>query len=528
MKMNKKNISLVILMLVFSLVLSVSSCKDGSTTHYSGTETTKGNEAGTTSEATSGEPLKMKIRMFYHGEIDKTMAPNGIDFNDNKITNYHRKASGIDVTFEPALADAASEQQKKAMILSSNDTPDLMDMNRTEYYKYASQDVLADVEPYFDIMPDYISLVNSYGEDIISFVRFNDKVYCFPSVLEEYDLNRTHGGGIAVRKDVMNKLDIQNPITINDYYDMWKTVKENTNLIPLTSAGDGFAAIKAAFRVALRYKQVGDKLEYIWVQPEFKDYLDFMNKLYTESLLDQEYITTNATTLTEKFMGNKAYSLNCGWAYLCVNIRDIGDKIDGAEMAFLPQPSGPNGEKALLYHTWPVQRLWVVPEAAKNKEAAAKFMNYMSTKEAKMVQDYGILDDDYTLDSDGNPVQTVEQQMNVTWKICYEVMATPDSFKIRLVAKGYDWAYKQAQEAEKGAEFTRDLLSIMPIEEDYLKVEQKLALNTFIDEETTKFITGVRPISEFDKFVEELKAKGLDEQTEALNTWYNKYKDKYQ
>jgi hypothetical protein len=40
---------------------------------------------------------------------------------------------------------------------------------------------------------------------------------------------------------------------------------------PLTSAGDGFSAIKAAYRVALNYKEVGDKLEYIWIQPEFKD-----------------------------------------------------------------------------------------------------------------------------------------------------------------------------------------------------------------------------------------------------------------
>jgi putative aldouronate transport system substrate-binding protein len=240
--------------------------------------------------------------------------------------------------------------------------------------------------------------------------------------------------------------------------------------------------------------------------------------------LDQEYITTNGTTLVEKFMGDKAFSTNTGWATLCVSLRDIGTKVTGAEMAFMPQPSGPNGEKALLFNNWPVQRMWVVPEAAKNKEAAARFMNFMATKESKMVQDYGILNDDYTLDAAGKPVQTLEQQMKVTWKICYEIMATPDSFKVRLFAKGYDWAYTQAQQAEKDAEITTNILSVLPVDEEFLKVQQKLALSTFISEEVTKFITGTRPISEFDKFVSELKTKGLDEQTTALNTWYIKYK----
>ena len=463
------------------------------------------------------EPMNLTIRMFYHGEIDQTMAKNGIDFNDNKIANFHREHSGVNVVFQPALADGEQERQKKAMILASSDTPDLMDMGRDDYFKYAMQGALTETEPYLKDMPDYVALA---GQDVLDAVRYQGKMYCFPSVLEEQDLNRTHAGGILVRKDILDQLGITAPQTIEDYYSMWKAVKEKTDLIPLSTAGDNFSAIKAAFRVALNYKEVGDKLEYIWIQPEFKDYLTFMNRLYSEELLDQEYITATGVNLTEKFMGNQLFSTNTGWWYPCVSIRDIGTKIEGAEMAFLPQPSGSDGSKALLFNGWPVQRIWVVPVAAKNKEAAAKFMNYMSTKESKMVQDYGIEGEDYTLGADGKPQYTQEQQMNITWRICYEIMATPDSFKARLVGKGYDWAYNQALDAQKGADFTTNILSMLPPNDDFQKLQQKLALDTFVEEETTKFIMGDRPISEFDKFVEELKAKGLDEQTEALNKWY--------
>lgn len=466
----------------------------------------------------AAEPMKMKVRMFYHGEIDKTMAQQQLDFNDNKIANFHREHSGVDVTFEPALADGAQEQQKKAMILASNDTPDLMDMGRDEYYKYAMQGVLTETTPYLASMPDYTKLA---GEDVLNAPVFGGKLYCFPSVLEEQDLNRTHAGGVLVRKDVMTAQSIAVPKTIDEFYAMWKTIAEKTDYIPLTAAGDAFSAIKAAFRVALDYKEAGDKLEYIWIQPEYKEYLTFMNRLYAEKLLDNEYITVNGTMLVEKLMGDQAFSTINGWAFACVNVRDIGTKINGAEMAFLPQPSGPNGAKALLFNGWPVQRLWVVPMAAKNKDAAAKFMNYMATAESKAVQDYGIENEDYTKNADGTVNQTTEQQMNVTWKICYEVMATPDSFKVRLKAKGYDWAYDQALDAQKEADFTTNLMSILPSDDAFLKVQQRLALKTFVDEETAKFISGTRPLSEFDAFVAELKSKGLDEQTEALNTWYS-------
>ena len=152
--MTGKKRTLVILSLFLVMVLALAGCQGGTTTTKGGSTTT------------SGEPLKMTVRMFYHGEIDKTMAQGGIDFNDNKIANFHRDTSGIDVTCDTALADGASEQQKKAMILASNDTPDLMDMNRTEYYKYAAQGVLTDVEPYFESMPDYVALANNYGENL--------------------------------------------------------------------------------------------------------------------------------------------------------------------------------------------------------------------------------------------------------------------------------------------------------------------------------------------------------------------------
>lgn len=520
-------ILLTALMLLSMIIGCTQKVPEATTTPDKSANTTLSQKADSSKDSSdvqkTEKPMELKIRMHYHGEIDTTMAEQGIDYNDNKIANFHREHSGVNVTFEPALADGEQERQKIALILASNDVPDLMHMNRTDYFKYAAQGAFEETEPYLKDMPDYLALVEQY-DGVLDAVRLKGKLYCFPSIQEAQDMNSTHGGGILVRKDIMKGLGIDTPKTIEDFYGMWKTVKEQTDYIPFSTAGSNFSAIRAAFRVALEYKEVGDKLEYIWIQPEYKEYLAFMNRLYSEGLLDQEYITSTGVNLTEKFMGDQLYSTNTGWAYACVQIRDIGEKISGAEMEFLPQPSGPNGTKALLFWGWPVQKMWVVPKAAKNKEAAAKFMNYMATKESKMVQDYGIEGEDYTLDANGDPVYTQEQQMNITWRIVYEIMDTPESFKVRLYGKGYDWAYNQALEGQKDADFTTNLLSILPPSEEFQKVQQKLDLHTFVDEESTKFIMGDRPISEFDQFVEELKARGLDEQTEALNRWYQEYK----
>lgn len=474
------------------------------------------------SEKSSSNSKEFRIRTHYHPFFNQYMVPQNIDFNNNRLANFHRRHSGLNVIYDVPAADPGLEDEYIAKLVSSDDAPDLMWMDRDRYYHFASLGVLTETTPYLDEMHDYVSLVKDTG--ILEAAKYQDKLLCFPDISEETDMNQTTEGGIFVRQDIMENLKLSAPATINDYYHLLKTVQEKTGYIPLAVRNDcifssDFRAIKAAFRVALSYKRVGDRLEYIWIQPEYKEYLSFMHMLYAEGLLDNEYSEVNTTELMKKFTEDKVFSGIDGWAFPSANLVDIAKKIAGAKLVYLPQPYGPNGEKALVAKRYPAEDFWVVPKGAKHKEAAAKFMNYMATPIAKRAQDCGIEGIDYTLNSDGTVNQTLEESLGIVWRACFEIMNTPASFQLRLKNKGYLWAYNQGLEGQNDAEMEDDLFFSKAPNSEFLKIQAKLALQPFVDEKEKKFIKGELNISEFDTYVQELKSRGLDELTAGLNKW---------
>ena len=48
-------------------------------------------------------------------------------------------------------------------------------------------------------------------------------------------------------------------------------------------------------------------------------------------------------------------------------------------------------------------------------------------------------------------------------------------------------------------------------------------INTFVQETTTKFILGKKPIEEFDSYVEELKKMGIEKVIGARQSAYDRY-----
>lgn len=204
-----------------------------------------------------------------------------------------------------------------------------------------------------------------------------------------------------------------------------------------------------------------------------------------------------------------------------MTINGVVDRVEGAQLAYLKQMTKDAETPAELTQIFPTQRINVIPAMAKNPDLAAKFIEYMSTPEAKKVQDYGIEGVDYTVDAEGKIQQTLDEQNAVGWKICYEYIPTPESFQVRLFAKGFDVHFYGLldKRAESNVIGVRDALTFLPPSEDYLNLQQQLGLKAYSDEQADKFIMGERSLDEFDAYLAELEARGLSRLVTALNTW---------
>ena len=478
--------------------------------------------AGCCTAALAEEELRgpIEIRFIYHSLID-TMESKGEDYQHNRITDAHRQNSGIDFVITPALVSGEEETARRAMILASGDVPDIMVLSVEEYMQFATQGLLTEVSGYLDSMPNYMALVPEEARDAL---RIDGELFAIPGSHEEVEMKG--GNGILVRYDLYKELGLEKePQTADEYYEMWKLVKEKyPDMYPF--ADNNFDAFKAAFGVLSNtaFDEEG-KLVFTWATEDFREYLTYMHKLYAEGLMDPEYLNYNTATMQERWVSGAAFSGCRGWADPCVTINGVFDSVPGSELKYLPQLTKDAETPAELTEIFPTQRILAIPVGAENIDLAIEFIDYMATPEAKMIQDYGIEGIDYTLNEDGTVNQTLDEQNEVGWKIAYEFIPTPESFQIRLFLKGFDWAFYGLLDAREASNTTVvvDYTTFLPAYDEYLELSQTLGLKAYADEMADKFIIGERSLDEFDDYIAELEQRGLAELTDVLNEWYNMY-----
>ncbi|SDE25471.1 putative aldouronate transport system substrate-binding protein [Paenibacillus sp. UNCCL117] len=201
------------------------------------------------------------------------------------------------------------------------------------------------------------------------------------------DIDNPYGlmqGGIGVRSDVLSELGLQVPKTLDSFYDFLKKIKEAKNIAPLTGrAEDGFNfVIGSAFGIGTAnwYERNGQLVPRVKL-PEYKEYIEFINKLYKEGLIDKDFPVNKSENAKQKFTSGKAASIIPSYFYdipdLLPALRQSNAK---AEMEFITPLAGKNGMPFITQRK-EAQLYEAIPKTAKNPQHAMKFMNLRAEPE---------------------------------------------------------------------------------------------------------------------------------------------------
>lgn len=201
------------------------------------------------------------------------------------------------------------------------------------------------------------------------------------------DIDNPYGllqGGVGVRTDVLSELGLQIPKDLDSFYDFLKKIKEEKNIVPMTGrAEDGFNfVIGSAFGLGTAsWYEADGKLVPRVLMPQYKEYLAFINKLYSEGLMDKDFPINKSENAKQKFTSGKAASLMPSFFY------DIPDLLPAlaqnnpkAEMDFITVLAGASG-KPYLTQKKEAQTYEAIPKTSKNAEHAMKFMNLRADPE---------------------------------------------------------------------------------------------------------------------------------------------------
>lgn len=454
------------------------------------------------------------------------------------------KASGIDVDWQ-FPAEGTDGTQAFNLLLSDEKLPDIIGYNvRDDAESYIKDGVIQDLT---DILkekaPNYYQYLQDNPDLAKSVTTDSGKIYAF-GVFRETDAQGAFYGP-EIRKDWLDEAGLAVPTNPDEWENALKVMNEKHGgkfaFAPTDMDLGGFSGGFGAHGTFGLNFYVGEdgKVAATQTQEEWKNYMEWLHKLYAEGLIDPDVATIDDEGLKTKAANDKlSATYNLGSR---TTIYEDQSKANGktSDWVWAPYPKQADGsDTSYIFSSGRVQNFtWVVTTSAKGAmlDKAMKWLDYAYSPEGKNYWNFGEKGVSWE-EKDGKPVYTdkvIKNELGASEaKVLYtglsntglgeqlldSLATTEDGIKPDEVA-GNTWA----KDADKA------LASIYPSSVTMTEDEAKEAatimntLNTYCSENAMKFMTGDRPVSDYDKFVKELKDQGLERLTEIKQAAYDRY-----
>lgn len=481
---------------------------------------------------------------------------------DYWLTNYNAWDIYSSLTEHPAIAElsartnvypnytvastqAASEQY--SLIVVSGDLYHVMQQANTNMSltELRENDIAYDLTGSIAVyMPNYCDLVRS-DRNLTLDVTENDGSYL--GLYAIYDTLPLNWRGLVIRKDLLDAAGVDLPVT----YDDWDVALEamsscgleyNLFLPKLGNSSDNVSALESGFGVGSRFYQEDGQIKYGPMEDGFLDYLTKLNEWYNKGYIHQDFAGAEesqpnmpgidywdkfgASILFSAGLANKLYTdgrTDNEDFYLQAVANPV--KSDGSSRVW--STSGGSGRATFCTFL----------TTACDDDLASQIMtyfDYLFSEEGSLVAAWGIQGDTFELDDNGNPYYlprvTDSNSEDAIGVYAISLINYPHLYNDKEVALGVkrDPAIPEMQTAwgHAGTGFgTLPNLPYTPEESEQFGGAAN-DCNTYTEENVVKFIMGIRPLSEFNDFRDELRNLKIEDALEASQVAFDRYNDR--
>ncbi len=325
--------------------------------------------------------------------------------NDKMIVKEIEKRTGI--TLDIQANPSATFQDKLRVKMASGKLPDIFHgLKPAELKKLGQQGAVVAINDYADMLPNFKKLymeendwvIKSYGDE-------QGKLYAWPI----YNMNRDVNHGFMYRKDIFDKNGIKEWTNTEEFYQALVKLKEiYPDSYPLASKtvvnifrdyayGWGIGGTQ----YPTYYDEAAKSWKFATVQPENKEMLDFMKKLYNEQLIDPEFITATSDSWTSKMTTDKSFVTYDWIGRLDLFYNQVSATNPEFDLRYA-NPVGPTGNIRTLPK---VDANWSITVANnENKEVALKLLDYLTSPSGAALVTLGVEGETFEFDADGKPV----------------------------------------------------------------------------------------------------------------------------
>ena len=276
------------------------------------------------------------------------------------------------------------------------------------YTNKDTQDVLVDQEVLTDLTDRIANSAILQNPTVIPTAEWDmlkydgDKFY---SVFQKFEGSRM----LTVRQDWLDQLGIEAPTTLDDVYTTMVAFRDQDPAgngagvtLGLSTAGTyDIQPFMSSEGILPGYVDVDGKRTIPYATEAAIPVYEWLAKLYAEGLYDPNFATATTADMRNLFMTNKVGFVTYWdtWVGLFNNTMLTEDPDTSFVAKGIAACAGPDG-KVILNRGQP--SVWTIPVNAADPDTAFQFIEWWNTFPGITVGSLGILDNDYTVDADGN------------------------------------------------------------------------------------------------------------------------------
>ena len=453
---------------------------------------------------------------------------------DCQIYQVAEEKTGVHMEYQP-LSTSASAEQFNVMIASGS-YPDLIGwgLNYT-----TGDDAAVEEDIYYDLIdyiaeyaPNYFNILATDDELLDTAITDGGHIVGFHAVRTEQTLGKA---GLAIRTDELQKLGLDKPYTIEEFKNTLAAFKDDGLKQPLVMLAPGAIQdnwLAAAFNVsafcnsfpmsvAPTYVEDGE-IKFGPLEEGFKEYITLIHDWYEKGYIHSDFVSLNSNWNSPDY-ANAITSGDAGIFY--ADQGNLGGYIAASEIpGFAVEATyDMHATKDSINHFAQYTKKSVgngfkITTNCENIELACKWGDWWYSEEGSLLANYGVegVSFDYV---DGKPVlnETVTDAPE-GMRDALLIYASNDTICCVIdpnaVTSGYSEVDKAAPEIwNEGMDDSMVIASTVTLSAD----ENTRAANIYSDIETicleaiAKFITGEKPLTDYDSFVESIRSAGIDD-----------------
>ena len=485
--------------------------------------------------------------------VNNSNMPENDTYTDNAYTRYIKSVinvQNVDV-FE---ANDSQYDTNVSMVISMGSLPDIMVVSsQDEVEQLVGAGLIEDLtESYNNCISDRIrKMYESYGDSLKDMVTYDGKIMALP------ETNITDGPNLVwLRKDWMDKLGLSEPHTIDDVVNTVKSFisedpgnngvdasgKPNTVGLAVDTDVTGECGYSSEFLLDIIFACFGaypkqwimnddGEIVYGSVTDEAKEALSYINSLYNQGVIDNDFLLRTSTNICELIENGLCGSFFGPWWAPNNPLANAVSRNPDAN--WQPYLIATDSDGTTSYHSQnPCYKYVVVRKGYEHPEIAAKMISVMFDKVRFDCTDSEEFKNYYQLNVEptARPL-SINVDYNNALSICYRnIDATisgrknPDSLEL-LERSFYDACSEYIKNADKTstqwAAYMSRIKACSLIAQDNIKVVDSLYFKTTDTmkshwwrlkakekEAYLKIISGEEDISYFDTFVKEWNEQG--------------------